>query len=179
MSRWDLPDVPHKGWIYEGMEDLGEDADGDDIPYEQCEMCGKERIRYVHILRHPDYGMMRVGCDCASRMLEDYVNPQERERTLKNRMGRRQNFLKQRWAIKVSTGNYSLKYKGEYITIMKSRYGSGWGVIFQGKSVWEYNGRKINDLDTAKLVAFDLFDANHEVQHGPQPHWEDGTWIYY
>ena len=121
MNRWDRPDVPHKGWTYKGMEDLGEDADSDDIPYEQCEMCGKERIRYVHILSHPEYGEIRVGCVCASNMLDDYVNPQLHERNLKNRTNRRLNFMKQEWRLKPSTGNYSMKYKGEFITIMRSK----------------------------------------------------------
>lgn len=179
MNRWDRPDVPHKGWTYKGMEDLGEDADSDDIPYEQCEMCGKERIRYVHILSHPEYGEIRVGCVCASNMLDDYVNPQLHERNLKNRTNRRLNFMKQEWRLKPSTGNYSMKYKGEFITIMRSKFGAGWGVIFQGKQVWQYNGRKIMDLSTAKQVAFDLFDENHVVQHGATPHWEDGRWLFY
>ena len=44
--RWDKPNIPHRGWEYIGMEDLGEDVyPGDPIPYEQCEMCGKEKIR--------------------------------------------------------------------------------------------------------------------------------------
>ena len=39
--RWDKKDIPHKGWIEIGMEDLGEEAEfGDEIQYEQCEMCG-------------------------------------------------------------------------------------------------------------------------------------------
>ena len=51
--RWDKADIPHKGWKYVGMEDLGEDVyPGDPIPYEQCEMCGKEKIRYVRIYVH-------------------------------------------------------------------------------------------------------------------------------
>ena len=97
MLRWNKADIPHKGWEYIGMEDLGEDVyPGDPIPYEQCEMCGKEKIRYVHLLKHPDYdGEIRVGCDCASKMVCDYVTPQERERNLKNRVNRRKNFMKQ------------------------------------------------------------------------------------
>lgn len=44
MLRWNKADIPHKGWEYIGMEDLGEDVyPGDPIPYEQCEMCGKEK----------------------------------------------------------------------------------------------------------------------------------------
>lgn len=42
--RWDKKDIPHKGWIETGMEDLGEEAEfGDEIQYEQCEMCGNEK----------------------------------------------------------------------------------------------------------------------------------------
>ena len=61
--RWDKAEIPHKGWQYIGVEDLGEHAEaGGLIDYEQCEMCGNERIRYVHLLEHPDYnGEIRVG----------------------------------------------------------------------------------------------------------------------
>ena len=51
MARWDLPGVPHKGWTLVGFEDIKEDPDTD---YETCEMCGNERIRFIHILSHPD-----------------------------------------------------------------------------------------------------------------------------
>ena len=56
MTRWNKANVPHKGWKHIGIEDLGEDAyPGEEIRYEQCEMCGYEKIRYVHILIHPDF----------------------------------------------------------------------------------------------------------------------------
>lgn len=180
MLRWSRPNIPHRGWKYFGMEDLGDDVyPGETIPYEQCEMCGKERIRYVHLLRHPDYnGELRVGCDCASKMTEDYRTPREQERNLQNRASRRRNFLKQEWWYKSETGNYTLRYRGEQITIMKSRFGPGWGVIFNGRQRWDYNGRKITNLDTAKIVAFNLFDELHESQNQQQPYWEAGRWIY-
>ena len=57
---------------------------------------------------------------------------------------------------------YTLRYRGERITIMKSKFGSGWGVMFHKESRWEYKGRKIRDLETAKLVAFEMFDELHE-----------------
>ena len=41
MARWDLPGVPHKGWILVGFEDIKEKPDAE---YETCEMCGNERI---------------------------------------------------------------------------------------------------------------------------------------
>ena len=64
LARWEREGIPHKGWKEMGIEDLGEDLEsGDDVEYEQCEMCGQEKIRYVHILQHPNFnGELRVGC---------------------------------------------------------------------------------------------------------------------
>ena len=179
MARWNKADIPHKGWEYIGMEDLGEDIHyGEEVQYEQCDMCGYERIRYVHILKHRDVSQeFRVGRDCASRMIEDYVNPEQNERELRNRANRRKNFLKQEWRYMVQTGNYTLRYKGENITIVKGEFGS-WGVVFQGNWRWDYKGRKMNDIDTAKLIAFDLFDQLHESSSNIQPYWDGYRWIH-
>lgn len=88
-----------RGRRYVEMEDLGEDTlPGNDIQYEQCQMCGHEKIRYVHILEHKDFPEeLRVGCVCASKLTNDYVKPQERERDLRNRANRRQNFMRREW----------------------------------------------------------------------------------
>lgn len=178
MARWNKPDIPHKGWEYIGMEDLGEDAfPGEEIKYEQCEMCGNEKIRYVHILRHPEVrGEFRVGCDCASKMTENYNDPERNERNLRNRTNRRKNFLKQQW--RRTEKGFTLRYKGENITIVMSKYAT-WGVVFYGEWRWDYHGKKMNDIDTAKLVAFDLFDELHEVESQIQPYWDGQRWIYY
>ena len=179
--RWDQENIPHKGWTEIGMEDLGENTEfGEEIMYEECQMCGNERIRYVHIMTHPKVNReFRVGCICASKMADDYVNPQKKERDLKNRVKRKQNFMRKEWKLNPRTGNMVLKYKGEHITIMKSKYGSGWGVIYAGNSIWEYNGKKIRDFETAKLVAFNLFDEEYNSKHEAQPHWDQGRWMYY
>lgn len=160
MARWNREGIPHKGWRYVDVIDLGEGLlPGEQIEYAVCEMCGQERIRYVHILSHPEVdGFLHVGCDCAAKMLNDYVNPVEREKNLRNKLKRRETFMRKDWTYKIDTGNYTLRYKGEYITIMKSKFGIGWGVIFRGERCWEYRGEKIRDLDTAKLAAFELFD---------------------
>lgn len=53
-----------------------------------------------------------------------------------------------------------LKFKGEYLTIMPSKFSiNSYGIIYRGQSVWKYKGKTIFDLQTAKLVAFDIFDA--------------------
>jgi len=76
LARWEREGIPHKGWKEIGIEDLGEDLEfGDDVEYEQCEMCGQEKIRYVHVLQHSDFnGELRVGCVCAEHMTDDYIN---------------------------------------------------------------------------------------------------------
>ena len=163
MSRWSKEGIPHKGWECIDVIDLGEGVfEGEAIPYESCEMCDQEKIRYIHILKHPNYcGEIHVGCDCASKMTDDYVSPPQRENDLRNRANRRRNFMKQSWRVKPETGNYVLRYKGDYITIVKNQYG-GFGVVFKGIRQWNYCGNKILDFDTARIVAFNLFDELHE-----------------
>ena len=157
MRRWDQAGIPHKGWILEGVEDIKDHfKDGKDVEYETCEMCQNERIRYVHILSHPNYdGILRVGCDCACRMTEDYETPYEYERRAKNRSNRRKNFVKQEWRLNPK-GNYVLRYKGETITAIKRN--GGWGFCYDGKWIWRYKERKIYDLETLKFAAFEVFD---------------------
>jgi hypothetical protein len=162
MTRWDRPNVPHKGWVCIGMEDLGEFVDGGDIEYESCEMCGKERIRYVHIMSHNDGGILRVGCGCAAKMEEDYENPKQRDEEAKKKASRRTSFMKKIWR-RNENGNYTLRYKGDTITIMKSKFGSTYGVIHKGTLIWDYKGRKNMDFNTSKRAAFDLFDSQHDV----------------
>ena len=171
-------DVPEN--LIEAIEDLGEDLEsGDDVEYEQCEMCGQEKIRYVHILQHPNFnGELRVGCVCAERMTDDYINPQKTERELKNRLNRKKNFMRREWQER-NQGKYVLRYKGENITIMKSKFGAGWGVLYGGQSVFRYNNRRIDDFHTARLIAFDLFDEQHESRGEVQPYWDGMRWLYY
>lgn len=162
VPRWNKEGLPHKGWRYVDVEDLGDGlAPGERINYEQCEICGNEKIRYVHILTHPEIdGNIRVGCDCASKLTDDYVNPQQRERDLKNRLNRKKNFAKQDWYVHPRSGNLVLPYKGDYITILKSKYGN-LGIAYKNNYIWKFQGRNIYDVETAKQAAFELFDEYH------------------
>ena len=52
-TRWNNKNVPHKGWICIDVIDVREDGQPvDETEYETCMMCGNERIRYAHILKH-------------------------------------------------------------------------------------------------------------------------------
>ena len=71
------------------------------------------------------------------------------------------NFLKREWQLRVN-GNLVLKYKGRYITIMRSKFNpSDFGVAFDSQFIWQYNGNRIRDIRTAKLAAFDIFDQDN------------------
>ncbi len=73
-SRWDQPGVPHKGWHCLDVVDLRADGGpADETDYATCQMCGNEKIRYVHIMEHPDLDEnFEVGCVCAEKMSDDY-----------------------------------------------------------------------------------------------------------
>jgi hypothetical protein len=65
--------VPPTGWRSRDIEDLG----GRD---EVCEWCGIKRIRYVHVMSHPDWeDLVRVGSKCAEMMGDPSARQRERE----------------------------------------------------------------------------------------------------
>ncbi|MFH2002952.1 MAG: hypothetical protein ABIK28_25015, partial [Planctomycetota bacterium] len=92
--RWSQKEIPHKGWRCVDVIDLRpNDEPVELVDYAICEMCGHERIRFVHVMEHDDVdGQLLVGCVCAEKMLEDYVGPQHRESRLKNKATRKRNW---------------------------------------------------------------------------------------
>ncbi len=165
MNLWDVKGVPHRGWECESVIDVGEWAGtGDEIEYEQCEMCGNERIRYVHIMKHRNYPKkLGVGCVCAEKMSGDYVNPRKEENAIKNRALRRCNFLQMPWKYNPHKETYSKKYKGRYITIVH-RNGK-WGIYFDKYRVWKIQEQKIEDFRVAEVLAFELYEAYIQLQN--------------
>lgn len=117
-NLWKRSDVPHEGWICEGIYDLGE-------PVGVCRMCGHQIIRYVHVMSHPSYPRrIGAGCVCAGRMEGDPARARERENRFKAREGRRDTFMK--LPLKRSrNGNEYVKYKGEIITVLRDRFREG------------------------------------------------------
>ena len=165
MNLWDVKGVPHKGWICEEVIDVGEESSSsDEIEYEQCEMCGNEKIRYVHIMKHDNYFReLRVGCVCAERMSGDYEYPRKAENALKNKLLRKKNYMKKPWKYNPVKGAYSKKYKGIYITLVKGRYDS-WGIYCDNYRLWQVRGQKIKDFKAAEALAFELYELCHKRQ---------------
>jgi hypothetical protein len=144
---WDQPGVPHKGWHCIGCTDL-ESAIG------QCQMCGKEDIRYVHHMEHPNYSdTLDCGCVCAEKMEDNSFAPHKREQAMKNKAARRKRWLSRKWRIS-RNGNPYLNVQSHNVVVFchKKGYSTGkWGYSIAG----EYSKQSFSNSDEAKLAAFE------------------------
>jgi len=132
-NYWNIPGVPHKGWELDDVIDIRSDGQSEcETDYESCMMCGKEKIRFVHIVSHPDvHEDFRVGCNCATRMTGDYINPGRREQELKNRASRRSNWLTKIWKFS-KNGNQYLKLEGKILVIFRDKKSNKYKVSVDG-----------------------------------------------
>lgn len=143
-NLWNQSDIPHKGWVCVDVID-NETADA------TCEMCGNERIRYVHAMSHPQNNLqLDVGCVCAEKMTNDYVNPKRRERALRNKAARmlrrkkRAAQIKQEQTEALQRATWSLSQKGNlylsvlsrgyacHLVVVKSKFGNYWAFGLNG-----------------------------------------------
>lgn len=94
MPRIDQPtqrQLATPGWHPETIVDTKQPKPGEPRSG-KCDRCGKQNLRYVHIVKHPDIdATARLGCCCAARMCLDYDAATE-EREFKNRAARKLRF---------------------------------------------------------------------------------------
>jgi hypothetical protein len=144
---WNAPGVPHKGWYCAEVIDLEEAV-------HTCQMCGKEEIRYVHVMAHKSHSELQVGCICAEKMSEDSVGPKEREKNLRNRAKRRTNWLVHRgWRTNVK-GSYTIRANGWTITAYPKE--------IQGRAMWGYIASQGNN----KIWSRKLYDNDADARLG-------------
>ena len=148
---WKTQGIPHKGWRLLDVVDIREDGQSElDTVYEYCIMCGREKIRFVHVLIHDIEGLeFRVGCICAEKMTDDYVNPEKRESELRNRSKRKLSWNKKTWKIN-EKGNLVLKYEGHRITIFHPNNSSQYKVVIDET----FGNKTFKDVASAKNAAF-------------------------
>ncbi len=162
-NYWNQKGIPHKGWDLIDVIDIRADGQSEwETDYETCMMCGNEKIRYVHIVEHPDLeDEFRVGCTCAEKMTNDYKNPGRREAELRNRASRRANWGKRDWKVS-KNGNFFLKVDGQLL------------LIFKDKITRKY---KVKIGDTFGRKSFDFIeDAKIAVFNGMEQLKEKGEW---
>ena len=137
-----------------GVEDLFEDGRPELEPkYATCEMCGNERIRFVHHVRHPECpNDLSVGCMCAEKMSNDYVRPRAHEEALKSRAGMRSRWLQRKWRIS-KQGNDWLKLNGYVLTVYRKADGYRYSIVRGERK--SFARQAYPDQDAAKLALFD------------------------
>jgi hypothetical protein len=158
-NRWDKPGVPHKGWSCVNVFDTRADGESaDEASYDECQMCGNEKIRYVHVMRHPEHPEeLHVGCQCAEKMSDDYFGPKEKEKALRGRAGRRAKWLQRKWRLSAN-GNLWIKVDGNRFIVMADRFK-------QGKFLGFINGVRISfSFHSQEQAQFALFDAAERLK---------------
>lgn len=82
-GKWSQAGVPHKGWEF--VTDYDSCENGEEL-HVVCGMCESQPIRYVQIMRHPDYPEpLECGLQCAGRMSDDHVSTEARDKAMKSR----------------------------------------------------------------------------------------------
>lgn len=134
--------------------------DGEAAEFE-CELCGYPAVRFIHVMEHDEYfEKVSVGCICAGIMEGDIMAARERDRKMKNRARRKQNFPNRKWKMARSGAHY-VKYHDKHVFI--NRDGSGYNCCCNGRRTGKYHGKPITDFISACYAAFDLADPVGEA----------------
>lgn len=151
VNHWKQQGIPHKGWQLLDVIDARYDGHkASETNYEICMMCGREKIRFVHIVKHSDMNEeFRVGCNCAEKMTEDYTNPEKRERELRNRANRIKKWSTTDWT-KSRNGTYFMEFEEHLLLIFKSKDQNK----FKAKIGGTFGRKLFDSLEEAKTAIF-------------------------
>ena len=149
-------EAPLTGWRCIGVSD----REMDDFT---CELCGCTRVRYVHVMEHPEFPWeLSTGCICAGIMEEDILGAKVREREARRRSQRKSNYLKKQWAA-VSNRRWELRYKHRNLVIDTDSFRGreNYRLEIDGEGYhWKDNTRMTSFL-SAQHLAFDLMDGTY------------------
>ena len=150
-GKWAHAGIPHKGWACSGVEDLG-------APTQVCEMCEVQEIRYVHTMQHPEYPTaLEVGCVCAGHMEGDLERAKGREREVKSRSRRRENWVSKPWRLS-ARGNEYINAFGHNAVVY--RKGAAWAVRLHNEATGEdrFSSTPFPTATAAKAAVFDVLN---------------------
>jgi hypothetical protein len=119
-GHYGQPGFPRRDWVLIDEEDLGQ-------PDEICQACGRQEIRYVSVIEHPDWpAPLRVGCVCVIGLTGETRDAYAaRINRLKARTRRQQaeyNKLLTGW-VRNRKGNETLRHGGRLLTIFRTQAG--------------------------------------------------------
>ncbi len=90
--------LPAHGWIWMGVDDLGEMAGN-------CELCGTG-IRYVHAVQHCDWRSLAVGTECCDKLTGTLAASEHLERHSREVEARKRFVDSKRWKLRADGGSY-------------------------------------------------------------------------
>lgn len=129
-------------------------ASADEANYATCEMCGKERIRFVHIVEHDGFsGQLSVGCICAEKLSGDYVNPRSIEAVLKKKASRKGNWLTRQWRSSAK-GNEFINVDGYNLGVLPNQFRPG---TWKYRIDDQFSKQSYPSSDHAKMALFEEF----------------------
>lgn len=161
-NLWNAPGIPHKGWACIGVRDLREDEGFDETEYATCQMCGKEGIRFVHVMEHPEIeGTFEVGCICAEKMSDEYKDAKRRENKLKNRSLQqrklRYRLIEQPWKISKNNVNNEYIKPDNYHLLVFFKYNHWHYKIESPSGKQTFSDQHYPSKDAAKLALVNVF----------------------
>ncbi|WP_205932757.1 hypothetical protein [Rhizobium leguminosarum] len=149
-GKWSEPGVPHKGWHVVDYYKL------DDREH-LCEMCERQMVMFVHVMRHDDYDEdLKVGCVCAGHMESDLEGARQREVRYRNKSKRRDNWLTRRWQNSFKTGGQYLRTDGMSISVYPTANHWSATIRHRASDYKRHSERRYKTSDEAKLAAFEV-----------------------
>lgn len=152
--------LPLSGWVCEDVEDT-------ESPEQVCELCGCNRVRFLHHMSHPDvWRELAVGCLCDGIMSGDELAAVERERAARNRAQRRYRFVHGRWS------QSRLGYRG---TLWEKKIRNGpkcsirceadgsYSVWHNGRWCYKCKGKPIASFEQAASALFTVNDPKRRT----------------
>src|SRR6056297_2366623 len=132
LEEWN---APLNDWYCMDVIDIEEELSDTDLF--TCELCGCNRVRFVHVMKHDEYfEHVHVGCICAGVMEDDVLAAKARERLVKNRAKRKKNFPNRKWKTN-HLGFLELQYRGSLIHILPSTPERKYYIIrCNGQNIW-------------------------------------------
>lgn len=121
--------------------------------YTECEMCGNEKIRYVHHMEHEEYPQgLDVGTVCAGNMESDIDGSKSRMRDFKKTLSGKSKWVSKDWKI---------SHKGNLYKIVP---GGTCGVYTRGDFKCWYRDKfplkSFGNPKEAKEFLYEIYTAN-------------------
>ena len=154
-TLWELG-APLTGWRCVRVSD----HESDDFT---CELCKCTRVRYVHVMEHPQFPRtLSTGCICAGLLEDDVLGAKKREREARCRYQRKTNYLKKEWSA-ASEKRWELRYKRRKLVIDTDSFRGCeyYRLEIDGEGYHWKDNKRMTSFLVAQHFAIDIMDGEY------------------